>query len=79
MVLRSRTANGLHGRFIGDKFEDRTRNFSGHAIEKIKREPDAFPGVVGYKASRKEFSCGAARWKWEPFVAPAVFQEIDII
>src|SRR5580693_6461787 len=69
MVLRSGTADGLYGRFIGDKFEDGARNCSGDAVQKFQGEPDAFAGVVRHKTSCKQFCRGAARRKKELFIA----------
>jgi hypothetical protein len=57
MVLRSGTADGLYGRFIGDKFEDGARNCSGDAIQKFQGEPDAFrqkAALVGFRVNLKK-------------------------
>src|SRR5271169_3993326 len=77
MDLRSRTADGLHSSFIGDKLKNGTRNFSRDAIQKIQRELNAFRGMVCHKAAGKEFGSRAARREGELLIALPLRQHIN--
>src|SRR5580692_11566460 len=73
MGLRSRTANGLHGGFIGDKLKNGARNFAGDAIQKIQGKLNAVCGMVRHEAAGKKFRCRAG----ELLVAASMRQQID--
>jgi hypothetical protein len=72
MDLRSRTADGLHSGFIGDKLKNGTWDFTCHAIQKIQRELNTFRAMVRHKAARKELRCRAARRDGELLIALSV-------
>src|SRR5277367_3347608 len=77
MDLRSRTADGLHGGFIGDELKSGTRHFARDAIQEIKRELNALRGMVRHKTACEELSCRATRGKGNLLIAVPVRQEID--
>jgi hypothetical protein len=77
MVLPSGTADGLHGRFIGDEFESGTRNFTGDAIQKFEGEADAFAGMMGDEAAGEEFSCGASVREQGALIVASMLEQID--
>jgi hypothetical protein len=72
MGLRTGTADGLHGGFIGDKLKNGTRNLTSDTIQKIQREPNTFLGMVRHEGARKKLGCRASRRQGNSLVSPSV-------
>src|SRR5277367_671306 len=77
MVLRFRTTDGLHRRFIRNKSENGTRHFLNHTIQKFQREADAFARMVRRKSTAEQFRRCDARRKRKPLIAFSARQQVN--